>query len=207
MSPEDGDTPITPNIGRAGNDTRSFMVTTPSATVKIRVVGEWTSSMSCPHPGMHIAAPFSPGRMSSRVTDNVSPGSAPRTAIGPVALLTRLRSIFSRVSLSLCTCPVKQSHVSISSTVPGSTVTTGSRFASNDQTCSSRPIFSIASLTISPPRHSRVKHSARLDTSPLSEGPRKDSSLDHLAIAVFSPCGNPVFLRWPRGTSTIASPP
>src|SRR5579863_8715382 len=90
---------------------------------------------------MHIAAPCSFGRMSSNVTDSVSPGSAPRTPIGPVAEFTRVRSSFSRVSDSLCTCPVKQSHVSISMTVPGSTITTGSRSASNDQTCSWRPIF------------------------------------------------------------------
>ena len=85
----------------------------------------WTVSMSCPHSGMHIAAPCSFGRMSSRVTLSVSPGSAPRTAIGPVALFTRVRSSFSSVSSSLCTWPVKQSHVSISITVPGSTLTTG----------------------------------------------------------------------------------
>ena len=141
---------MTPNIGRAGNDTRSFIVTVPSTTRKIRVVGECTVSINWPHSGMHIAAPCLFGRMSSNVTDNVSPGSAPRTPIGPVALLTRARSSFSSVSSSLCTCPVKQSHVSISMIVPGSTVTTGWRCASKDQTWSSRPIFTVISCISSP---------------------------------------------------------
>ena len=87
---------MTPSIGRAGNDTASFMCTTPSSTRKILVVGEATWSMSWPHPGMHIAAPRGPGRTSSRLTDSVSPGSAPITPMGPVAEFTRVRSISRR---------------------------------------------------------------------------------------------------------------
>ena len=48
MSPDAGETPMTPNIGRAGNETWSFIVTTPSTTLKMRVVGEFTVSIELP---------------------------------------------------------------------------------------------------------------------------------------------------------------
>ena len=67
-----------------------------------------------------------------------SPGSAPFTATGPVALLIRERSISVTRSSSLRIWPVKQSFVSNVTTSPGSTSSTGSRSGPNDQMTSSR---------------------------------------------------------------------
>ena len=86
--------------------------------------------------------------MSINVTESESPGSAPLTAIGPVALLTRFKSSWAIVSFSLCTWPVKQSHVSISMTVPGSTVTTGCIAESNAHTCWSLLIFTVGVVIV-----------------------------------------------------------
>ena len=104
--------PITPTIGRIGKATRSFMWMIPSSTRKIRVTGLCTFEISCPKPGMIIAAPRGPGLISSSSTTSESPGSAPRTAIGPVAELSRSRSSEPKRSDSFVTCPLKQSFSS-----------------------------------------------------------------------------------------------
>jgi hypothetical protein len=59
----------------------------------MRVSGACTRSISWPNPGMSVATPHSIGRTSRISTTNESPGSTPRTATGPVALLIRSRSI------------------------------------------------------------------------------------------------------------------
>ena len=50
-----------------------------------------------------MPAPCGPGLISIKVTEIESPGIAPFTAMGPVALLILDKSNFSNVSLSLCT--------------------------------------------------------------------------------------------------------
>ncbi len=72
---------------------RSFMWIVSPSTRKTCVSGASTSSCSWPMPGMSVAKPRASGLTSSSSTTSESPGSAPRTAIGPVALLTRSRSI------------------------------------------------------------------------------------------------------------------
>ena len=91
------------------------------------MTGAWTSPLSCPKPGMSVATPHSTGRTSRISATSESPGSAPRTATGPVALLMRPRSMSVTRSVSLVICPVKQSFVSKVTTSPGSTSRTGSR--------------------------------------------------------------------------------
>src|SRR5690348_11676482 len=131
-------TPTTPTIGRAGNAMRSFCRMSPSFTSNIRVSGFRTSSMSCPKPGMSVATPHSIGRTSRISATSESPGSAPFTATGPVALLMRDRSISVTRSSSLRICPVKQSFVSKVTVSPGSTSSTGWRSGPNDQITSLR---------------------------------------------------------------------
>ena len=97
----------------------------PSRTSKSRVTGDCTCSISCPKPGMSVATPHSIGRTSRISTTSESPGSAPFTATGPVALLIRDRSISVTRSSSLRICPVKQSFVSNVTMSPGSTSSTG----------------------------------------------------------------------------------
>jgi len=133
-------TPTTPTIGMAGNETRSFIFTTPSFTSNSRVSGDWTWSISCPKPGMSVATPHSIGRTSRISATRESPDSAPSTATGPVALLIRERSISVTRSFSLRIWPVKQSFVSKVTTSPGSTSSTGWRSGPNDQITSSREI-------------------------------------------------------------------
>src|SRR5580765_1672147 len=87
---------------------------------------------------MIVAKPFGPGRMSSSSTTSESPGSAPFTATGPVALFTREKSIAVTRSSSDWICPVKQSLVSNVTTAPGSTSSTGSRCGPKPQITSSR---------------------------------------------------------------------
>src|SRR5580765_2732878 len=87
---------------------------------------------------MIVAKPFGPGRMSSSSTTSESPGSAPFTATGPVALFTREKSIAVTRSSSDWICPVKQSFVSNVITAPGSTSSTGSRCGPKPQITSSR---------------------------------------------------------------------
>ena len=86
-------TPTTPTIGRAGKRTRSFISIQPSCTRKSRVTGDSTCSISWPKPGIRQAKPTSIGRTSRISATSESPGSAPLTATGPVALLTRSKSI------------------------------------------------------------------------------------------------------------------
>src|SRR4051812_4738604 len=131
-------TPTTPTIGSAGKETRSFIFTTPSRTSKRRVSGERTCSISWPKPGISVATPHSTGRTSRISATSESPGSAPRTATGPVALLIRDRSISVTRSSSLRIWPVKQSFVSKVTTSPGSTSSTGWRSGPNDQITSLR---------------------------------------------------------------------
>src|SRR5438067_1915798 len=131
-------TPTTPTIGRAGKLTRSFMWMTPSSTRKRRVTGERTWSISCPNPGMSVATPHSIGLTSRISATSESPGSAPLTATGPVALLIRDMSISVTRSSSLRIWPVKQSFVSKTTVSPGSTSRTGSRSGPNDQITWSR---------------------------------------------------------------------
>src|SRR6266581_2853432 len=131
-------TPTTPTIGFAGKRTRSFIRISPSRTPKSRVTGDCTCSISCPKPGMSVATPHSTGRTSRMSTISESPGSAPFTATGPVALLIRERSISVTRSLSLLICPVKQSFVSNVTVSPGSTSRTGRRSGPNDQITWSR---------------------------------------------------------------------
>ncbi len=102
-------TPITPTIGRSGNEMRSVMWIVSPSTRKTCVSGDRTCSISWPMPGMSVAKPRSTGRTSSSSTTSESPGSAPRTAIGPVALLTRSKSISVTRSASVWIWPVKQS--------------------------------------------------------------------------------------------------
>src|SRR3954465_13699874 len=83
---------------------------------------------------MSVATPHSIGRTSRISATSESPGSAPRTATGPVALLMRSRSMSVTRSASLRICPVKQSFVSKVTTSPGSTSSTGWRSGPNDQT-------------------------------------------------------------------------
>ena len=86
-------TPTTPTIGFAGNDTRSFILTIPSRTSNSRVSGACTRWSSCPKPGISVATPHSIGRTSRISATSESPGSAPRTDTGPVALLIRPKSM------------------------------------------------------------------------------------------------------------------
>src|SRR5919201_6173010 len=102
--------------------------------------------MSCPKPGMSVATPHSIGRTSRISTTSESPGSAPRTATGPVAPLIRERSISVTRSSSLRICPVKQSFVSKVTTSPGSTSSTGWRSGPNDQMTSLRGTRCCATL-------------------------------------------------------------
>jgi hypothetical protein len=102
------------------------------------VTGDCTWSISCPKSGMSVAKPWPDGRTSSSSTTSESPGSAPLTATGPVALFTRSKSIPVTRSSSEAICPVKQSFVSKRTTEPGSTSSTGSRSGPNAQMISSR---------------------------------------------------------------------
>src|SRR3954470_12440780 len=131
-------TPTTPTIGRAWNEMRSFMRTVSPSTSKTNVTGESTSAISWPNSGMIVAKPRGPGRTSSSSTMSESPGSAPFTATGPVALFTRVKSIAVTRSSSEAICPVKQSFVSNVTTAPGSTSSTCSRFGPKPQITSSR---------------------------------------------------------------------
>ena len=126
-------TPTTPTMGLAGNDTRSFILTIPSRTSNRRVSGAWTRWSSCPKPGISVATPHSIGRTSRISATSESPGSAPATATGPVALLIRPRSMPVTRSSSLRIWPEKQSFVSNVTTSPGSTSSTGCRSGPNDQ--------------------------------------------------------------------------
>src|SRR5690242_2815375 len=94
--------------------------------------------MSWPKPGMRVATPHSIGRTSRISATSESPGSAPLSATGPVALLIRERSISVTRSSSLRIWPVKQSFVSKVTTSPGSTSSTGWRSGPNDQITSLR---------------------------------------------------------------------
>ena len=87
---------------------------------------------------MIVAKPRGPGRTSSSSTTSESPGSAPRTATGPVALLTREKSMSLTRSASDWICPVKQSFVSKRTVAPGSTSSTGSRSGPKPQITWSR---------------------------------------------------------------------
>src|ERR687888_801165 len=131
-------TPTTPTIGRAGKLTRSFIRIIPSSTRKSRVSGERTSSISCPKPGMSVATPQSIGLTSRISATSESPGSAPFTATGPVALLIRSRSISVTRSSSERIWPVRQSFVWKTTVSPGSTSSTGSRSGPNAQSTWSR---------------------------------------------------------------------
>src|SRR4051794_499197 len=131
-------TPTTPTIGRAWNEMRSFIRTVSPSTSKTNVTGESTSAMSWPNSGMIVAKPRGPGRTSSSSTTSESPGSAPFTATGPVALFTRAKSIAVTRSSSDAIWPVKQSFVSNVTTAPGSTSSTGSRSGPKPQITSSR---------------------------------------------------------------------
>src|SRR3989442_12638110 len=131
-------TPTTPTIGFAGKRIRSFIRISPSRTSKRRVTGACTCSMSCPKPGMSVATPHSTGRTSRISATSESPGSASRTATGPVAPLMRERSISVTRSASLLIWPVKQSFVWKVTVSPGSTSSTGWRSGPNDQITWSR---------------------------------------------------------------------
>src|SRR5919109_4751185 len=96
---------------------------------------------------MSVATPHSIGFTSSSSTTSESPGSAPLTATGPDAPLMRLKSISVTRSSSDRIWPVKQSFVSILTTAPGSTSTTGSMSGPKDQITLSRPMTSCASAT------------------------------------------------------------
>src|SRR3954471_2090612 len=87
---------------------------------------------------MSVATPHSIGRTSRISAISESPGSAPRTATGPVALSIRSRSMSVTRSSSLRIWPVKQSFVSKVTTSPGSTSSTGWRSGPNDQITWSR---------------------------------------------------------------------
>src|SRR4051794_14794289 len=131
-------TPTTPTIGRAWNEIRSFIRTVSPSTSNTNVTGESTSAMSWPNSGMIVAKPRGPGRTSRSSTTSESPGSAPFTATGPVALFTRAKSIAVTRSSSDAIWPVKQSFVSNVTTAPGSTSSTGSRSGPKPQITSSR---------------------------------------------------------------------
>src|SRR3954453_16756719 len=131
-------TPTTPTIGIAGKRMRSVILISPARTSKIFVNGLSTKSISWPKPGMSVATPHSIGRTSRISATSESPGSAPRTATGPVALLIRPRSFSVTRSASLRIWPVKQSFVSNVTTSPGSTSSTGWRSGPNDQITWSR---------------------------------------------------------------------
>src|SRR5215218_10534425 len=118
-------TPTTPTIGLTGNRISSLKWTTPSRTGNTLVTGDPTMSMSWPNSGMMVATPWGPGRMSRISTIRLSPGSAPRTATGPVAGLTFEKSISVTRSLSVCIWPEKQSWVSKVTTESGLTSSTG----------------------------------------------------------------------------------
>src|SRR5436305_7742151 len=131
-------TPTTPTIGRAWNEIRSFIRTVSPSTSNTNVTGESTSAISWPNSGMIVANPRGPGRTSSSSTTSESPGSAPFTATGPVALFTRAKSIAVTRSSSDAIWPVKQSLVSNVTTAPGSTSSTGSSSGPKPQNTSSR---------------------------------------------------------------------
>ena len=93
---------------------------------------------------MIVATPHSIGFTSRSSTVSESPGSAPVTAIGPVAELIRSKSMPVTRSSSVWIWPVKQSFVSSLTTAPGSTSSTGSRSGANDQMTWSRETVSCA---------------------------------------------------------------
>src|SRR5215213_27888 len=72
-----------------------------------------------------VATPWGPGLMSRISTIRLSPGSASRTATGPVAGLTFEKSMSVTRSFSVWIWPEKQSWVSNVTTAPGSTSRTG----------------------------------------------------------------------------------
>src|SRR5919201_2170373 len=109
-----------------------------TTTSNNRVTGACTWSISCPKPGISVATPQSIGRTSTISAISESPGSAPLTATGPVALLIRSRSISVTRSSSERIWPVKQSFVSKTTVSPGSTSSTGSRSGPNAQITWSR---------------------------------------------------------------------
>ena len=113
------------------------MRTSPSTTSNSRVSGACTPSISWPKPGISVATPHSTGRTSRISTISESPGSAPLTATGPVALLRREKSTEVTRSSSLRIWPLKQSFVSKVTVSPGSTSRTGSSSGPKAQiTCS-----------------------------------------------------------------------
>ena len=61
ISPDSGATPITPNIGEAGKETFSFILTQPSFTSKNCAKHAVTKCCNCPFPGYVLATPLGPG--------------------------------------------------------------------------------------------------------------------------------------------------
>ncbi len=100
IAPSRGATPMTPSIGLTGS-LRDPQVATLASIRTSRVRDTRTRSPRNPMPGVVTVRPCGPGRRPSMSTASVSPGAAPRTKIGPVAGLTRFRSMsVNRVSSS-----------------------------------------------------------------------------------------------------------
>ena len=80
-----GAVPITPTIGRAGNRIVSLKTIWSSRTGTIFVTYSFTRWPSTPWPTLTPMKPWSAKSMLKIATARLSPGSAPRTKIGPVA--------------------------------------------------------------------------------------------------------------------------
>ena len=94
-------TPITPTIGRSGKEMRSFMWI--GVAVDPEDLGQRRLDLvdQLPDARDQRREAAASGRTCSSSTTSESPGSAPRTAIGPVAELTREKSISVTRSASL----------------------------------------------------------------------------------------------------------
>ena len=95
---------------------------------------------------MIVATPLRSGATSRSSTVSESPGSAPRTAIGPVAELIRSKSMSVTRSSSVLIWPVKQSFVSSLTTAPGLDLEHRLEVGPNDQMTWSRETVSTATV-------------------------------------------------------------
>ena len=152
---------------------------------------------------MIVATPFATGVTSRISTTSESPGSAPRTATGPVAPLTRSKSIAVTRSASLWIWPVKQSFVSKVTTEPGSTSRTGSISGPKPQTIWSRvTLWSMTTVATAQP--------AGTGRVPISGGSRSTvSSSTKIRSALTSACRRFIDIQivtpMPTATQTIAT--
>ena len=124
--PVSGATPTSPQNGTIGTRTpgRNSARSPARGTFVMRRYASVNSSVSSPKPGMLAVHPQSAGSNSRRSIWSVSPGAAPRIAIGPLTWSTRSKSRRPRSSIVdvAVSWPPEASSMSNSMTVPLSTV-------------------------------------------------------------------------------------